>query len=366
MTDQRDDTPSGPGGAVPIVGFVLAETSGGIGRHVRDIAARLTERGQPAYVVAPAEVIARFGLAEVAVVTAADVGDARSFPGSRRAIRRLFRDCNVVHAHGLRAGALAARSLVPGGAPLVQTWHNAPPAAGVGQRIGQQLARGSARAATVTLAVSDDLVALARECGAADARWTPVAAPLLAEPAQSADAVRTALGATGRDLVVAVGRLSVQKGFDVLAAAADILGDETNSPLIVIAGEGPERERLSGSGVTLLGEVADIASLLAAADVVVIPSRWEGWPLVAQEALRLGCAVVATRVGGLPKLAGDAVFWVPPGDPAALAAALRRVLADERQRAQLRAVALERAAQLPDEEATMAALLAVYREVASC
>ena len=350
-------------GRAPLVGFVLADTSGGIGRHVRDVAARLTDMGQPPFIVAPLAVIERFSLADVAVTTAVAVGEAASFSAARRAVRHLAGTCDVVHAHGLRAGALAARARVADGAPLVQTWHNRPPVAGVAGRVGTQLARISARGADLTLAVSDDLVALAALSGARSARWTPVAAPLLGPPERLAHDVRSELGATDRSLVVAVGRLATQKGFDVLAAAAEILADETNTPVIAIAGEGPERRRLSGGPLLLLGARPDVASLLAAADVVVLPSRWEGWPLVAQEALRAGKALVASRVGGLPRLAGEAAEWVSPEDPGALASALRLLLADDKHRARLEAAARAQALELPDEAATMTALLAAYREV---
>jgi len=171
--------------------------------------------------------------------------------------------------------------------------------------------------------VSDDLAALATASGSPDARWTPVSAPALAPPTRAVEVVRAELGATGRSLVLAVGRLAEQKGFDVLAAAADTLADETNAPVIAIAGDGPERERLSRSALLLLGPREDVAELIAAADVVVMPSRWEGWPLVAQEALRAGAALVATPVGGLPQLVGDAAAWVTPPDDPILAAAIR-------------------------------------------
>ncbi|MDQ1702191.1 MAG: hypothetical protein QOF57_1443 [Frankiaceae bacterium] len=345
------------------MGFVLAETSGGIGRHVRDVASRLAGLGQPPYLIAPAAVIERFSLGDVAAVTPVDVGDPRAFPAARRAIRRLHGSCDVVHAHGLRAGAVAARSRVAGGAPLVVTWHNRPPSTGVAGGVGRQLARLSAHGADITLAVSDDLVRLALDAGAREARWTPVSAPALPQPARPASEVRAELGATNRSLVLAIGRLAVQKGFDVLAAAADILADETNAPVVAIVGEGPERARLAGSAVQLLGARDDVADLIAAADVVVMPSRWEGWPLVAQEALRAGAALVASRVGGLPQLAGDAAAWVPAEDPAELATVLRRLLADDGERTRLREAALRRAAELPDDEATLEALLTVYREV---
>ena len=80
-------------------------------------------------------------------------------------------------------------------------------------------------------------------------------------------------------------------------------------------------------------------SLLAAAAVFVLPSRWEGQPLILQEALRAGAAIVATRVGGIPDLVGDAAVLVAPGDAQALAAAVRAVLTDPSLAARLRTAA---------------------------
>jgi glycosyltransferase involved in cell wall biosynthesis len=349
------------------VGFVLAETSGGIGRHVCDVARRLGEMGQPAYVAAPASVLDRFAFGDVAAVIPVDIGGLGGVRRQREALRMLFGTCDVVHAHGLRAGAAAAGPARRGAAPLVQTWHNAPPTEGLRAAIGAHLARRSARAALVTLCVSDDLVALAEGSGAPAARWTPVAAPALPAVVRSPAEVRAELGAAGRPFVLAVGRLAAQKGFDVLADAAGRVAavwDGSPAPLVAIAGEGPERARLTGAPVRLLGQRADVADLISAADIVVMPSRWEGWPLVAQEALRAGRALIATPVGGLPRLAAGAPRWVPVGDAAALAEAIIAVIADPRTKAALEVASLTRAADLPDEDDTMAALLAVYREVA--
>ncbi len=99
-----------------------------------------------------------------------------------------------------------------------------------------------------------------------------------------------------------------------------------------------------------LGHRDDVPALLAAAAVFVLPSTWEGQPLVLQEALRAGTPVVATRVGGIPGLTGeDAAILVPRGDARALAAAVRSVLTDPRLAARLRAAAAARAATLPTE-----------------
>ena len=141
-------------------------------------------------------------------------------------------------------------------------------------------------------------------------------------------------------MVLAVGRLAAQKGFDVLLGAAARWRDLDPAPLLAIAGDGPLagelRARAASLGVdaAFLGHRDDVADLLAAAAVFVLPSRWEGQPLILQEALRAGAAIVATRVGGIPDLVGDdAALLVAPGDAAALAAAVRAVLTDARSRA---------------------------------
>ena len=85
-----------------------------------------------------------------------------------------------------------------------------------------------------------------------------------------------------------------------------------------------ERIRAERLPVLLLGRRADVADLLGAADACVLPSRWEGSPFTAQEALRAGTPLVATRAGGIPELVGAGAELVPVGDAAALADAVVR------------------------------------------
>jgi len=95
--------------------------------------------------------------------------------------------------------------------------------------------------------------------------------------------------------------------------------------------------------------------------VFALPSRWEGQPLILQEALRAGAAIVATRVGGIPDLVGDdAAVLVQPGDAAALADAVRAVLADPSLAARLRTAAAARGAALPTPADAIVAALAAY------
>jgi glycosyltransferase involved in cell wall biosynthesis len=104
--------------------------------------------------------------------------------------------------------------------------------------------------------------------------------------------------------------------------------------------------------------------LLAAADVVVVPSIWEGQPLIVQEALRAGRPLVATRVGGIAELTGDdGALLVQPGDTAALGAAVTRLLDDPEAAARLAAAALARAALLPTETAAVDQALGLYHRI---
>ena len=115
--------------------------------------------------------------------------------------------------------------------------------------------------------------------------------------------------------------------------------------------------------VRWLGHRDDVADLLAAADVVVLPSRWEARSLTAQQALLAGRPLVASAVGGLPALLGNGALLVPPGDPEALAAAVRSLLDDPAAAAELVARGRAVAAGWPDEDATVRQVAAVHAEL---
>src|SRR6185437_9106532 len=155
-----------------------------------------------------------------------------------RRLRRLLAGtrADVVHAHGLRAGALAALAVGAGSArpALVVTVHNAPPAGARLAAIYGVLERLVARRADVVLCVSSDLEARMLRLGARKVGRAVVSAPMLEGPFAQAD-----LGAGGRPVVLGVGRLAPQKGFDTLIAAASAWADRVPRPLVVIAGNGP-------------------------------------------------------------------------------------------------------------------------------
>ena len=126
----------------------------------------------------------------------------------------------------------------------------------------------------------------------------------------------------------------------------------------------PSQASRLGLDVRFPGRRDDIPALLAEAAVFVLPSTWEGQPLVLQEALRAGVPIVATRVGGTPLLTGeDAALLVPAGDAPRLADAVRAVLTDEVLTARLRKAAAARGRALPSEDDAVAAALAEYEIV---
>jgi glycosyltransferase involved in cell wall biosynthesis len=325
--------------------LVLATSTGGVGRHVQSLARGLTAAGAVVRVAGPASTQRVFGFPSYDVV---EIGGAPHPVRDGRALlalRKLAEDADVVHAHGLRAGALA-----PAMRPLVVTWHNAQPA---GSRIGALLERHVARRATITLAASPDLLLRARALGAADARLAPVAAPAL-EPTGADPGL-------GHPLVLAVGRLHPQKGYDVLLDALPLLGDA----VVAVAGDGPLAAELAARApeVRWLGRRTDVADLYAAADVVVLPSVWEARSLTAQEALLAGRPLVATDVGGIRELVGDGAVLVPAGDPTALGTAVRRLLDDPAEAAAVAARGRAVAATWPTEQDTVDQVAAVYREL---
>jgi glycosyltransferase involved in cell wall biosynthesis len=210
-----------------------------------------------------------------------------------------------------------------------------------------------------------------RGFGGRDVRLTPVAAPSLPLPQRDPAATRQALGvAEGRRLIVTAARLHPQKGLDVLVDAMALLVGRRDAPVAVVAGVGPLREELeqqivtTGAPVRLLGGRDDVADLLEAADVAVLSSRWEGSPLFVQEALRAGCPLVATAVGGTPDLVGDAAILVPPDDPAALATAIASLLDNPDGVADLVRRALSRAAEWADDQDVVLDLMQLYAQLA--
>ncbi|MGW0120097.1 glycosyltransferase [Streptomyces sp. NPDC003327] len=304
----------------------------------------------------------------------ADVHDWRAGRDPGPALLRETRDLarlvralrpGIVHAHSAKAG-LCARLAVRGRVPTVYQPHawSFEAVEGTTAALARAWERFGARWADRVLCVSE-AERRTGEAAGVRAHWTVVH--------NGVDVARFASdGPPGNPAptVVCVGRLCRQKGQDVLLAAwPGVLADIPTARLVLV-GDGPDGERLraaAGPSVRFTGAVADTAPWYRAADVVVLPSRWEGMALAPLEAMAAGRPVVVGDVDGaresLPP-GHEAHCLVPSEDPAALAAALRRLLGRPELRERLGREAHEHVLSRFDVRRTGAAVAGVYRELA--
>jgi glycosyltransferase involved in cell wall biosynthesis len=258
----------------------------------------------------------------------------------RRAAARAAADADLVHAHWLAAGAIAATL----GKPYVLQVHGTDLVLGL--RV-PWLVRPILRRAAVVVAGSHALAADARALGARDVRVVPTGVPIPREVVAPEEPPH----------ILFVGRLSEEKGVLELAAAARDL------PLVVV-GSGHLASRIPG----VVGPVppGELGGFYDRAAIVAVPSRREGYGLVAREAMAHGRPVVASAVGGLLEAIEDGVngVLVPARDVAALRRTLEELLADPDRRARLGEAARAHAVRHFSREAEVEALLAVYAEAA--
>ena len=346
---------------------VSGSAVGGVRAHLGDCARLLARAGHDVIVEAPGAVLGGIDLGG-ARGEALEIGP-RPSPGDPAVVarlRRLGRSADVVHAHGLRAGALTGLALGrrrPGRTRLVVTLHNLTVGGRLARAVGERLERLVAARADLVLAVSPDLAERASRRGATQVEIAVIPAPprTPTDPAPRASATESAWRGQGRRLLT-VARLAPQKGIGLLLDAAAALQARVRDgelPAFVwaLAGEGPAaraaRERAGAEElpVRVLGRREDVPVLLEEADVVIQTSLWEGQPLTVQEALRSGAAIVATDVGGTALTARGGAVLVAP-DAQALADAVAALLSDDaaheaaRERARLAAVGLPAADEL--------------------
>ncbi|MER6284074.1 glycosyltransferase [Streptomyces sviceus] len=259
-------------------------------------------------------------------------------------VRRLVRVIeevrpDLVHAHSAKAG-LAGRIAVRGRIPTVFQPHawSFEAVGGVTAALALGWERRAARWSARTVCVSEAERRTGLRAGIAG-RWSVIPNGIDTERFRpgAADTVRTGL-LPGVDpaapLVVCVGRLCRQKGQDVLLRAWDAVLRRVPDARLVLVGDGPERDVLrerAPESVLFAGAVADAVPWYRAADLVVLPSRWEGMALAPLEAMACGRPVVMTDVDGAreslpPALAPRCL--VPPQNPAALADAVAALLLD--------------------------------------
>jgi glycosyltransferase involved in cell wall biosynthesis len=245
----------------------------------------------------------------------------------RRAALR--HDADVVHAHWLVSGVVAATLRKP---YVVQVW-------GTDVELARRLPRVFRLRRVI--AASQFLADAARELGAREVHVVPTGVEI---PPPSPPGER----------VLFAGRLSPEKGIDEFLVATEGL------PRIVVGG-GPIDVPES------VGPVRDVSPYYEQAAVVVVPSRREGYGMVAREAMAHGRPVVASAVGGLRDAVDDGVdgLLVPPRDVQALRAAVERLLGDAELRERLGSAARAKAEREWSWDAATDALLRVYTAACS-
>lgn len=292
--------------------------------------------------------------------------DLRGFAELYRLLRRQRPD--VLHASSSKAGVIGRLAAVAARVPVrVFTVHGWAFSAhsGAASALYRWADRIAGRATTATICVSQRERAdglRARTCRADRTVVIPNGVEVDAYPQASLESAVPRL--------IAVGRLAAPKDWSTLLSALTSLDSEAFAELAIV-GDGPERERVEDElarrslegRVRLLGERDDVPRLLAEADVFLLASRSEGLPLSVIEAMAAGLPIVASDVGGLKELVrdGETGVLVPPGDPVALAEALRPLLANRELRRRLGRAGRARAKALFDLSGFRRAHLELYR-----
>ena len=379
-----------------------AQAAGGVRAHIRQVSQLLAKDGHQVLLAGPSNVISP---ADGAVSGACprtyqiDIG-ARPSGADLKALRQLKQlaaTVEVIHAHGLRAGALAvlaAKRLPAAKRPrVVVTLHNLPVGSAPTRLVGQVLQLVVVKGADYVLTVSPDLLEKAKQLGLKAGEIAVVPAPARSlsdctgtassetdfgttaslDPASGpgagsgpgigsgsgvdagsgcASSSEASFGAAPCLLTVA--RLAPQKGLDLLLETATLIKQCGIDFTWLVAGDGPLKAQLNQQIATaalpvkLLGRREDIGALLSQADVVVQTSYWEGQPLTLREAMQASRAIVATDVGGSAyTLAGCGQLVEPQAGP--LADAVVAVISDPKRRETLEAASRAAVAKIPGE-----------------
>ena len=201
----------------------------------------------------------------------------------------------------------------------------------------------------------------------------PIPAPL---PPERRERLRAHYGVAVDDvLILAAGRHCEQKNFGDLVAAIALMDDDLPRHRLVLAGDGELtpvlRSAVASAGlgerVAMPGNVGGIDALMSAADIFVLPSLWEGLPLVLLEAMAAGLPVVANRIPGVAEIVGDERegVLVEPGRPQDLAGALTRLVRDPASRLRLGGAGRELVRCDYDLARVVARISAIYRDVST-
>jgi glycosyltransferase involved in cell wall biosynthesis len=361
--------------------MIARPAAGGIARHVATLTAGLVDRGIEIVLFAPSD----FDDSGVPAAVRRQPLPIRSrtnpladWMAVRRLRQELAAGFDLVHAHGLRAALIGVHASAGAGVPAIFTAHNMPPV----RRLVDRLAVRSIARRTAAI------VAISRAVAAGIEANNPGGAPVVVVPngidlARFSDLPDRASARQELDLpadapvIAAIGRLSPEKGFHVLIRSLPEVVKQSPEAHLVIAGDGPLRAALSAAiesslpeperrRVRLIGRLADVRPLLAAADLFAAPSLSEGQGIAAIEAMAAGLAVVASDVGGLPEVVENGVTGrlVTSDVDHILAEALCELIRNAEMRARFGAAGRERAFERFSAERMVERTLEVYRQCA--
>lgn len=347
-------------GKTPILVVSRSAIVSGAERVLLSLAPLMAERGyEPALAAPPgssfgrawAELGLRWLAWEPAQYGGLRLGDTQARPGpasmasdwgrtvfAAARLARLAREFSLVHSNSLPGHLEAALAGRIARRPVVLHLHDM-----VRPGLGRYVLGTAAALASASLAISDAVAA----CVPPPGRRKVLAAPngvdhLRFRPGLADQALRARLSPDGAPLVGIVGRLDPEKGIDVVIRAVARLSPSTTAPPRLVVVGSPSREhsyadlvgslasRLLGERAVFTGQVDDVAGILSCLDVLVNASRAEPFGMTILEAQACGVPVVAAAAGGAVELVrdGHSGLVFPPGDEAALASALERLIAD--------------------------------------
>ncbi|MCX5381769.1 glycosyltransferase [Streptomyces sp. NBC_00083] len=373
----RANAPGGPDGTGPeddlSVLHLVQPVEGGVARVVTDLVRDQLRSGFRVTVACPeggplSTELSRLGARMCPWPATRSPGPA--LLGETLRAARLIRQVrpDVIHAHSAKAG-VAARLAARGTVPTVFQPHawSFEAVGGITARLSRSWERAAVRWTSRVVCVSEGERATGERAGVL-ASFAVIPNGVDLDQYRAPDEKPAA---TDAPLVVCVGRLCRQKGQDVLLRAWQDVRRAVPGAHLVLVGDGPDLAALRAAApasVSLVGAVSDTAAWYRAADLVVLPSRWEGMALAPLEAMACGTPVVVTDVGGSAEslAPGHApLCLVPPEDPGALADAMTRLLTDAPLRASLARQGHDHVTTTHDVRQTARSIARVYRDVAA-
>lgn len=352
---------------------LLGPSAGGIRAHVAALVERLGAHGVDPTVLGPPGVMEHIGPQD-GVVRVPAVMSPVGLLRARGDLRPWRARCDLIHVHGLKAGwtAIGGRPR----RPLVATVHNVVLSESSGALTGVQriLERRVLGSMDIVIALTSPMASSLSDV--VPAERLKVVLPTSNPPVVQRDrlAVRRSLGVEDdAPLVVTVARLHPQKDLATLLRAWRTVTSVEPAARLRIVGDGPLRGDLQqmidelgiGPSACLVGQSPHAVDELAAADVVVMTSIWEGASIAFAEATQLGVPIVSTPTGNAPDVLKGGVGGtiVPVGDPDAVAEAVLGFLSDPEHARSVGERGRQRARRVFDPDRSVSAVAQIYREV---